>query len=169
MKIQLILTGLMILGMVAAVSAHGIHIATETDADVVIIADQDSADLARRVVSELGVNAGVFEFTSPGQVNHELGHFIFDHDYTVLAVAYQDTVEEFIVNNPQSSDQIRVSAAEEEEIRNNLMELTENGTGEPTTPPVEESGFLIPFILGLLVGFVAGLGLGAFWMKRKSA
>jgi len=169
MKVQLILTGILILSMIAAVSAHGIHIATETDADVVIIADQDSGDLTRRVVSELGVNAEVFEFTSTGQVNHELGHFIFDYDYTVLAVAYQDTVEEFIANNPEFSDQIRVSAAEEEDIRNNLMELTENGTGEATAPPAEESGFVIPFALGLLVGLVAGLGLGAFWMKKKSA
>ena len=168
MKIGYIL--LLVALMIAPVNACGIQFSLDPEVDMVIIADESTSGLASKLVADLGVNAQVFEFNSPGEASHELGHFIFDHNLKVLAVAYQDTVQDFIANNPEYSDQIRVSAAEEEEIEDNLNQLEADNTSTGAdNPPAEESGFVIPFSSGLLVGLIVGLGLGAFFMKKKSA
>ncbi|MBU4536289.1 MAG: hypothetical protein KKF16_10910 [Euryarchaeota archaeon] len=169
MKFKALGLCILILAIVSPVFAHGVHIATESDVDVVIIADESTGALAKKVADEMGINAQVYKFTSAAQVNHELGHFVFDYNNKVLAVAYQETVEEFIANNPDTSSQVMVSAASEEEIKNALMELNRNSTSsaeEPTTST--ENGFLIPFFSGLLVGLIAGIGLGVFLVKRKT-
>jgi hypothetical protein len=31
------------------------------------------------------------------------------------------------------------------------------------------TGFLIPFLAGILVGLISGITVGAFWMKRKNS
>lgn len=169
MKFKALGLCILILAIVSPIFAHGVHIATESDADIVIIADESTGALAKKVADEMGINAKVYKFTSPAQVNHELGHFVFDYNHKVLAVAYQETVEEFIANNPDTSSQVMVSAASEEDIKNALMELNGNSTSseeESTTSP--ENGFLIPFFSGLLVGLIAGIGLGVFLVKRKN-
>lgn len=165
MKLNIILTCLLILTVTAPIFAHGVHVSTESDTGVVVIADESTGILAKKVVDDLGINATVYKFTSSSQVQHELEHWVNDPERKILAVAYHETVKEFLANNPQTSNQIRVSAAREEDIKNNLMNLTGKNTsnGAETTT----SGFLLPFLMGILVGFIAGMGLGAFLMKRK--
>lgn len=162
----------MLIGIIAPISACGpLNFAPDSGVDVVIIADQASSPLATNLVNSLGVNAQVIEFPSKDAVKHEMGHYINDYNVKVLAIAYQDTVEEFIANNPESSDQIRVSAAEEEEIEDNLNQLEAETTspGQTNDPNAEGGGFVIPFFSGLMVGLIVGVGLGALLMKKKSA
>lgn len=63
---------------------------------MLIIADESTATMAQKVAAEISINVEVFEFTSAAQVSHELDHFINDYNLKVVAVAYPDTVQEFI-------------------------------------------------------------------------
>jgi hypothetical protein len=156
-KIKAICMLILIIGTVASVSAHGVDI---TPQSTIVIADNSSGVLAKKVVDEMGVNATVYKFTSDDEVAHQLEHALSNPNKRILAVAYQSTVSEFIANNSNVSDRVLVCSADEMDIKNGLTLLTSNNTS---------GGFAMPFASGLLVGIMGGLAGGAFWVKRKNS
>lgn len=139
------------------VSAHGVHVTTNESN--IIIADNSTGKLARSVVDEMGVNVTVYKFASDDDVLHELEHALTDPNKKILAVAYTDTVQNFINQHPEVSNRILTVNADKNSIQQGLTKLNIAGT--------TSAGFITPFLSGLLIGLVFGLGVGAVWMKRK--
>lgn len=154
MKIKVIYLLFVLLGTISTVNAHGMDV---TNQSTIVIADNSTGLLAKKVVDEMGVEVKVYKFKSVSEVEHQLEHSLTNPDKRILAVAYQDTVNDFLAKNPDVSNRIYVSSADEMDIKNGLTLLTSNNN----------TGFLTPFLAGLFIGLMAGLGLGAFWMKRK--
>lgn len=157
----LILTGSMLLtlsaGALDPVSAHGIDVTPES---TIVITDNSSALLAKKVVDETGVNATVYKFKSDADVSHQLEHAISNPNKKILAVAYQGTVNEFLSQHPDLASRIIVCSADENSIRTGLNQLNSNNSAET---------FLKPFLSGLLIGLVVGITVGASWMRKKSS
>jgi len=97
--------------------------------------------------------------TSADDVQHELEHALEDPNKKILAVAYTDTVQNFIDQHPEVSSRIVVANANKNSIQQGLTKL--NIAGATST------GFITPLLSGLLIGLVFGLGVGAVWMKRR--
>jgi len=148
---------LILAAMMVPVSAHGVHVTTNESN--IIIADNSTSKLAKSVVDEMGVNVTVYKFASADDVTHELEHALNDSNKKILAVAYTDTVKQFISQHPEVSSRIIVSDANENAIREGINKLNVYGSNS--------EGFLTPLLSGLLIGLVFGLGVGAVWMKRK--
>jgi hypothetical protein len=169
MKIKVICLLLVLLGTISTVNAHGIDVTYPT----IVIADDSTGMQAKKVVDEMGVEVKVYKFKSASDVEHHLEHSLTNPDKKILAVSYQDTVNDFLAKNPQASNRIFVSSADEMDIKNGLILLTStNNTGSNSSNDTGlnstgSSGFLITLLAGLFIGLMAGLGLGAFWMKRK--
>lgn len=88
-----------------SVSAHGVHVTTNESN--IVIADNSTGKLARSVVDEMGVDVTVYKFASADDVQHELEHALEDPNKKILAVAYTDTVQNFIDQHPESFKQDR--------------------------------------------------------------
>jgi hypothetical protein len=140
--------------MISTVNAHGVDV---TEQSVIVIADNSSGIMAKKLANEMGLNVSVYNFKSDADVLHQLEHAKSNPNKRILAVAYQDTVNQFISENPDVSNRIFVSSSNEIDIKNGLTLLTSSN----------DTGFVIPFGAGLVVGLMAGLGLGAFLMKKK--
>ncbi|MBM4242072.1 MAG: hypothetical protein FJ150_10525 [Euryarchaeota archaeon] len=146
---------IVIAGLKVPVSGHGVHVTNES---TIIIADNSTGKLAKKVVDEMGVNVTVYKFGSDDAVSHELEHALTSPNKKILAVAYQGTVKEFLSKHPELSNRILVCSADENAIKSSLIRLTATRfTG----------GFLTPLLSGLLIGVLLGLAVGAVWMKRK--
>ena len=148
---------LIIVALIVPVSAHGVHVTTNES--TIIIADNSTAKLARSVVDEMGVNVTVYKYPSAESVTHELEHALADPNKKILAVAYTDTVQQFINQHPEVSNRILVAEVNKNSIQQGLTKLNVSGA--------TSSGFLTPLLSGLLIGLVFGLAIGAAWMKRK--
>lgn len=148
---------IIVAGFMVPVSAHGVHVTTNESA--IIIADNSTGKLARSVADDMGVNITVYKFASAADVEHELEHALNNSDKKILAVAYTETVQNFINNHPEVSGRILVADANENSISEGISKLNLVG--------YNSSGFLTPLLSGLLIGLVFGLGVGAVWMKRK--
>ncbi len=148
---------LVVASFMVPISAHGVHVTTNESA--IIIADNATGKLARSVADDMGVNITVYKFPSADGVEHELEHALNNSNKKILAVAYTDTVQNFIDKHPEVSGRILVADANENSIREGISKLNLVG--------YNSSGFLTPLLSGLLIGLVFGLGVGAVWMKRK--
>ncbi|MBI5679318.1 MAG: hypothetical protein HZC47_00240 [Methanobacterium sp.] len=155
MKIKAIYLLIILLGMIVPVSAHGVDI---TPQSTIVIADNSTGIMAKKVGNEMGLNVTVYNFKSDADVSHELEHALSNSNKRILAVAYQDTVNEFLSKNPDLYNRIFVCSADEIDIKNGLTLLTANNTS---------GGFLTPFLAGILIGVIGGLAGGVFWMKKK--
>jgi len=148
---------LVIAALMVPVSAHGVHVTTNESN--IIIADNSTSKLAKSVVDQMGVNVTVYKFASADDVTHELEHALNNSNKKILAVAYTDTVQQFIGQHPEVSSRIIVVDANQNAIQQGLTQLNVAGANS--------AGFLTPLLSGLLIGLVFGLGIGAVWMKRK--
>lgn len=148
---------MVIAALMVPVSAHGVHVTTNESN--IIIADNSTSKLAKSVVDQMGVNVTVYKFASADDVTHELEHALNDSNKKILAVAYTDTVQQFIGQHPEVSSRIIVVDANQNAIQQGLTQLNVAGAAS--------AGFLTPLLSGLLIGLVFGLGIGAVWMKRK--
>ena len=149
---------MVIIVFMVSVSAHGVHVTTNESN--IVIADNSTGKLARSVVDEMGVDVTVYKFASADDVQHELEHALEDPNKKILAVAYTDTVQNFINQHPEVSSRIVVVNANKNSIQQGLTKLNIAGA--------TSAGFITPLLSGLLIGLVFGLGVGVVWMKRKS-
>jgi hypothetical protein len=156
MRIKIFCCLIVFLGLIIPVSAHGIDV---TNQSTIVIADNSTGVIAKKMVNELGISVTVYNFKSSDDVSHQLEHVLSNPNKKILFVAYQDTANEFLAKNPSLSNRIIVSSADAYDIKNGLKLLTEGNS----------TGFLIPFLEGILVGLISGITVGAFWMKRKSS
>jgi len=147
---------IVIAGFIVPVNGHGVHVTNES---TIIIADNSTGKLARSVADEMGANVTVYKFGSDADVSHELEHALSNPNKKILAVSYQETVQQFIKQHPEVSNRIFVCSANENSIRQGLTKLNVAGA--------TSAGFLTPMLSGLLIGLIFGLGVGAVWMKRK--
>jgi len=168
MKLKAVFLLLILFGITGHVSAHGIHITHESD-EMIVIADNPSEATAKKIVDHLGLNITVYNFKSSHDVAHELEHALQNPDKRILAVAYQDTVNDFLSKNPGVSNRILVSSANANDIKNALILLNSTNSEDRKEDLQNEKtgGFLTPFLTGILIGTIAGLAAGVFWMKRK--
>lgn len=148
---------ILIATMMVPVSAHGVEI---TPQSMIIIADNSSGVLAKKVVDEMGLNITVYNFKSESDVSHELEHALGNPNKKILAVAYQNTVNTFLSQHPELSNRVIVCTADETAIKSALNQLNSQKSST-------NGDFLTPLLSGLLIGLVFGLGVGAVWMKRK--
>ena len=148
---------MVIAALMVPVSAHGVHVTTNESN--IIIADNSTSKLAKSVVDQMGVNVTVYKFASADDVTHELEHALDNSNKKILAVAYTDTVQQFIGQHPEVSSRIIVVDANQNAIQQGLTKLNVAGA--------TSAGFLTPLLSGLLIGLVFGLGIGAVWMKKK--
>ncbi|MGC9517911.1 MAG: hypothetical protein ACP5C3_09485 [Methanomicrobiales archaeon] len=152
-----------VLGLIAPVTAHGVDITPES---TIIIADDSTGTMAKKVVDELGLEVGVYKFNSDSDVTHQLEHALTNPDKKIIAVAYQESVKKFLAENPDLSSRIIVSAADENSIKDSLNKL--NVTNSTSENAADGSGdFLTPFFSGLLIGAFSGISIGAYWMRTK--
>jgi preprotein translocase subunit SecF len=155
MKMKIFSCLILIFWVMLPVSAHGIDVTSQS---TIVIADNSTGVLAKKTVNEMGLNVTVYNFKSSEDVSHQLEHAVSNPNKKILLVAYQNTANDFLAKNPSLSNRIIVSSADKNDIKNGLNLLTEESS----------TGFLIPFLAGILVGLISGTALGAFWMKRKN-
>ncbi|MCK9152050.1 hypothetical protein [Methanobacterium alcaliphilum] len=164
MNIKLVCILIIVLGMISTVNAHGLHVTPE-NATMIVIADNSTGVPAKKLANDIGLNVSVYNFKSGDDVLHELEHAINNTNKTILVVAYQDTVTDFLSKHPEVSGRIFVSSSDEMDIKNGLILLNSTASKNTNT----SSGFLTPFITGIVIGLIGGLAGGVFWMKKKSA
>lgn len=162
MKIKLLCLLIIVLGMISTVNAHGLHV-TPDNATMIVIADNSTGIQTKKIANELGMNVSVYKFKSGESVVHELDHSLNNSNKTILAVAYQDTVTDFLSKHPEVSYRIFVSSSNDIDIKNGLILLNSTSSKNTTS-----SGFLTPFITGIVIGLIGGLAAGVFWMKKKN-
>lgn len=168
MKLKAVFLLLILFGITGPVSAHGMHTTPESD-EMIVIVDNSSGTTAKKIVDQLGLNITVYNFKSSHDVTHELEHALQNPDKKILAVAYHETVKEFLNKNQNMSSRVFISSSNENDIKNALILLNTTNSGDRTEDSQNEKtgGFLTPFLAGILIGAIAGLAAGAFWMKRK--
>ncbi|GAB4316757.1 MAG: hypothetical protein Kow0019_17630 [Methanobacteriaceae archaeon] len=164
MNIKLLCILIIFLGFIAPVSAHGVDVTPES---TIIIADESTGVMAKKVVDDLGVEVGVYKFKSDSDVTHQLEHVISNPDKKIIAIAYTDTVKKFLEENPDVASRVIISAPDENSIKESLNELNVTSPSENSGNESNSGDFLTPFMAGLFIGALVGLAIGAFWMKKK--
>lgn len=155
--------GLLILFLVlfigiAAVSAHGADLTEDT----MIIANETNGILAKSIVDDNGLDIKVYKFESEGDVEHQLEHALTNPNKRILAIAYQDTVNNYLDEHPELKDRVIVSGDDNESIANSAEQLLLINVDNSS------NGFAIPLIVGLVIGAIIGLICGVFIMKKRS-
>lgn len=143
---------------VSSVSAHGADLTEDT----MIIANESNGILAKSIVDDNGFDIKVYKFVSEGDVEHQLEHALTNPNKRILAIAYQDTVNDYLKEHPELKDRVIVGEDDNESITNSakqLLLIDVNGSS---------NDFIIPLAVGLVIGAIIGLIGGVFIMKRKS-
>lgn len=155
----MLLLSLMLFLCISSVSAHGADL---TD-DTMIIANETNGILAKSIVDDMGLNISVYKFTSEGDVEHQLEHASTNPNKRILAIAYQDTVNDYLKDHSELEDRVIVSEDDNSSISSNAQKLVSINVGE------ESSGdFTTPLVVGLAIGALVGLIAGVALMKRKN-
>ncbi|WP_405297394.1 hypothetical protein [Methanobrevibacter sp.] len=144
---------------VSSVSAHGADLTEDT----MIIANESNGILAKSIVDNNSFDIKVYKFVSEGDVEHQLEHALTNPNKRILAIAYQDTVNDYLKGHPELKDRIIVSEDDNESITNNAHQLLLINVGGGSS-----NDFIMPLGVGLVIGAIIGLICGVFIMKRKS-
>ena len=156
--------GLLILSLVlfigiSSVSAHGADLTEDT----MIIANESNGILAKSIVDDNGLDIKVYKFESEGDVEHQLEHALTNPNKRILAISYQDTVNNYLDKHPDLKNRVIVSGDDNESITSNadkllLIDTNNDASGDFTTP----------LIVGLVIGLLIGLIVGVFIMKQRN-
>lgn len=152
----ILLSILLLLTLIGSVNAHGTHISSENDT-MIVIADNNTGLLAKQIVDSLNLNIKVYNFHTEESVLHELGH-LKNSTNKVLAVAYHDTINKYLAENPDMINQIFLCDPTPDGIKNGLLLMKSS---------INSSGFITPLATGLIIGIIIGLSVGVFIIKRK--
>lgn len=143
---------------VSSVSAHG----ADMTEDTMIIANESNGILAKSIVDNNGFDIKVYKFVSEGDVEHQLEHALTNPNKRILAIAYQDTVNDYLKEHPELKDRVIVGEDDNESITNSAQQLLLINVGGSS------NDFIMPLGVGLVIGAIIGLVCGVFIMKRKS-
>ena len=143
----------------SSVSAHGADI---TD-DTMIIANESNGVLAKSVVDDLGLNVTVYKFKSDGDVEHQLEHALSNPNKRILAIAYQDTVEDYLNEHQDLKSRVLVSNDDESSISDSAKKLVEIDVDSNDG----SSNFITPLIVGLVIGLLVGMVAGVVVLKNR--
>lgn len=143
----------------SSVSAHGADI---TD-DTMIIANESNGVLAKSVVDDLGLNITVYKFKSDGDVEHQLEHALSNPNKRILAIAYQDTVDDYLNKHQELKSRVLVSNDDESSISDSAKKLVEIDVNSNDG----SSNFITPLIVGLVIGLLVGVVAGVVFLKNK--
>lgn len=149
----------MLFAGISSVSAHGADLTEDT----MIIANETNGILAKSIVDDLGLTeVKVYKYVSDGDVEHQLQHVSSNPNKRILAIAYQDTVNDFLSKNPDLKNRVIVSGDDNQSISDNAQKLVSINVNESS------GDFTTPLIVGLVIGGLIGLIAGVFIMKRKN-
>lgn len=157
--------GLLILSLIlfvgtSSVSAHGADLTEDT----MIMANESNGILAKSIVDDLGLdNVKVYKYVSEGDVEHQLEHALSNPNKRILAISYQDTVEDYLNDHPDLKNRVIVSGDDNKSIEDNVQKLVAIDVNEDIS-----SDFTTPLIVGLIIGLLVGLIGAVFIMKWKS-
>ena len=143
---------------VSSVSAHG----ADMTEDTMIIANESNGILAKSIVDNNGFDIKVYKFVSEGDVEHQLEHALTNPNKRILAIAYQDTVNDYLKEHPELKDRVIVGEDDNKSITNSAQQLLLINVGGSS------NDFIMPLGVGLVIGAIIGLVCGVFIMKRKS-
>ena len=143
---------------VSSVSAHGADLTEDT----MIIANESNGILAKSIVDNNSFDIKVYKFVSEGDVEHQLEHALTNPNKRILAIAYQDTVNDYLKEHPELKDRVIVGEDDNESITNSAQQLLLINVGSSS------NDFIMPLGVGLVIGAIIGLVCGVFIMKRKS-
>lgn len=144
---------------ISGVSAHGADITEDT----MVIANESNGVIAKYFVDDLGVNVSVYKFTSSGDVEHQLEHALSNPNKRILAISYQDVVNDYLLKHEDLKNRILVSSDDNESLKRGLQDLTNINTGS-----TNNDDFITPLVVGLIIGFLIGIVSGVFIIKKKN-
>ena len=156
--------GLLILFLVlfigiSAVSAHGADLTEDT----MIIANETNGVLAKSIMDDNGFDIKVYKFESDGDVEHQLEHALTNPNKRILAISYQDAVNNYLNQHPELKNRVIVSEDDNASITSGAESLLSINTAADTS-----SDFVTPLVVGLIIGILIGLIGGVFIMKHKN-
>ena len=157
--IMLLLIFLIFLTGMSAVSAHGVDV---TD-DTMIIVDEANAIETKKLADSMNIDIKVYKFTVDGDVEHTLEHALENPNKKIMAVGFQDIVNEFVKKHPEVSDRVFAVGDSESEIKEGIIKLNETVTDS------NESSRSIDYTTIVLIIVIIGLiaGIGVFLLKKK--
>lgn len=161
MKLKYFILLSVVLGLflgVSSVSAHGADLTEDT----MIIANESNGILAKSIVDDNGFDIKVYKFVSEGDVEHQLEHALTNPNKRILAIAYQGTVNDYLIEHPELKNRVIVGDDDNESIANGAKQLLLINVGSSS------NDFIMPLGVGLVIGVIIGLICGVFIMKRKS-
>ena len=126
-----------------------------------IIAKDTNGILAKSIMDDEGFDIKVYKFESEGDVEHQLEHALTNPNKRILAISYQDTVNNYLDEHSELKDRVIVSDDDNQSIIDNaqkLLAINVNG---------DSNNFGLPLIVGLIIGAIVGLIGGVVIAKRK--
>lgn len=144
---------------ISAVSAHGADLTEDT----MIMANETNGILAKSIVDDNGFDIKVYKFESEGDVEHQLEHALTNPNKRILAISYQDTVNNYLDEHPELKDRVIVGDDDNESITSNSQKLLSIDTNAGSS-----GDFITPLVVGLVIGILIGLIAGVLIMKQKN-
>lgn len=144
---------------VSFVSAHGADLTEDT----MIIANESNGILAKSIVDDLGLDIKVYKYVSDGDVEHQLEHALTNPNKRILAISYQDTVNNYLSSHEDLKNRVIVSDDDNESIQSNAEKLVNIDVNQSSS-----GDFITPLIVGLVIGAMVGLIAGVVLMKKKA-
>ena len=158
MKFKFIILLLIFLTGISGINAHGVDV-TE---DVMVITNETTAIQTKKIVDSLNLNITVYKFASDSEVRHQLEHAKTNPNKRILALAYQDTVNEFLKSNKNLSSRVFVVNGESElDIKEGLIKLNESANTVNEDRDIDYTTIILVIVI---VGLITGIGI--FLLKR---
>jgi hypothetical protein len=142
---------------ISAVSAHGADLTEDT----MIMANESNGILAKSIVDDNGFDIKVYKYESDGDVEHQLEHALTNPNKRILAISYQDTVNNYLDEHSELKDRVIVSDDDNQSIKENAQNLLAISVNE------DSNSFTLPLVVGLIIGVIIGLIGGVVIAKRK--
>jgi len=143
----------------SVVNAHGVDV---TD-DVMVIVNETNAIETKKFIDSTNFDIKVYKFTVNGDVEHTLEHALENHNKRILAVAFQDTVDEFVKKHPEVSNRVIAVGDNESEINEGLIKL--NKTANDSNENSMGIDYTTIVLVIVIIGLISGIGL--FLLKRE--
>ncbi|KZX17319.1 hypothetical protein [Methanobrevibacter filiformis] len=161
MKFKIVMSFLIFLiGLTAmsAVSAHGVDV-TE---DNMIIVNETNAIETKKLVDSMDLDIKVYKFTANGDVEHILEHALENPNKKILAVAFQDTVTKYVEKHPTLSNRVTIIENSKADIKEGIINL--NDSAKDSNGESMSIDYTTLVLVIVIIGMVAGIGV--FVLKR---